>query len=202
MSPTTGLRERKKLAAMRRIQEVALDLFDERGFEDVTIEEIAEAAVVSPSSVYRYFGTKEQLVLWDEVDVRLFEAMETELASGPPVEGVRTALSGVLTQFFDREDELAKRKTRYALEEPALRAALLEATDALTKRVAAALARASSRAPDDLEPQVVATTLIGAMMAAARHWNATGYRTSIADEIERALTIVERGLSSAPRSGS
>ena len=194
MSTTLGLRERKKLASMRRIQEVALDLFDERGFDDVTIEQIAEVAEVSPSSVYRYFGTKEQVVLWDEVDRRLFDAIEIELASHPPIDAMRRAISGVMTQFFDAEDDLAKRKTRYALEEPALRAALLELSDEFTQRVAEAVARASGQTPDELEPQVVAATLIAAMMTAARHWNAHGYRTSIAEEFERALAIVERGL--------
>jgi AcrR family transcriptional regulator len=180
---------------MRRIQEVAVDLFDERGFDDVTIEQIAEAAEVSPSSVYRYFGTKEQLVLWDEADVRLFDAIEAELASRPPVEAMRHAVSGVMTHLFDHgNDDLAKRKTRYALEEPALRAALLEQTDELTQRVATALARAAGQPADDLEPQVIAATLIAAMLAAARHWKAHDYSTPIADELERALAIVERGL--------
>lgn len=191
---TLGLRERKKLAAMRRIQEVAVDLFDERGFEAVTIEQIADAAEVSPSSVYRYFGTKEQLVLWDELDVRLFDSVEAELASHPPVEAMRRALSGAMTQLFDRDDDLAKRKTRYALEEPALRPALLEQTDEFTQRVAEALARASGQAADELEPQVIAATLIGAMMTAARHWHTHGYRTPIVEELERALAVVERGL--------
>jgi AcrR family transcriptional regulator len=189
-----GLRERKKLAAMRRIQEVALDLFDMRGFDNVTIEEIADAAEVSPSSVYRYFGTKEQVVLWDEVDVNLFDAVEAELASHPPVDAMRLAISAVMPRYFDRDDDLARRKTRYALEEPALRAAVLEQTDELTQRVAKALARASGQPVDELEPQVIATTLIWAMMAAAHHWHAHGYRTSIFAELERALAIVERGL--------
>ena len=189
-----GLRDRKKLAAMRRIQQVALDLFDRRGFDDVTIEQIAETADVSPSSIYRYFGTKEHVVLWDEVDVRLFDAIEAELALHPPVEGMRRAISAVMTQYFDQTDDLARRKTRYALEEPALRAALLEQTDELTQRVAEALARASGQPADDLEPQVIATTLIWAMMAAARHWHTHGYRTPIGTEVERALAIVQRGL--------
>lgn len=193
MPPKAGLRERKKRFAMRRIQEVALDLFDERGFEDVTIEQIAEAAEVSPSSVYRYFGTKEHMVLWDEVDVDLFDAIESELATHPPVEAMRRALSTVVPQIFDGHD-LGKRKTRYAFDEPALRAALLEQTDALTRRVAEALARASGRAADELEPQVIASMLMTAMMTAARHWHARGYRDSIVDELERALAIVERGL--------
>lgn len=194
MATKPGLRERKKLAAMQRIQEVALELFDQRGFDNVTIEQIAEAADVSPSSVYRYFGTKEQVVLWDELDVRLFDAIEAELASQPPVEAMRRAISDIVSQLFDGDEELARRKTRYALEEPGLRAALLEQTDELTQRVAKAVARRSGQRADELEPQVIASTLIWAMMAAARHWHAHGYRTPIGDELKRALTIVERGI--------
>jgi AcrR family transcriptional regulator len=194
VTTTIGLRERKKLAAMRRIQLAALDLFDERGFDNVTIEQIAEAAEVSPSSVYRYFGTKEQVVLWDEVDVHLFDTVEAELQTYPPVEAMRRAIAEVMPQYFNPTNDLAKRKTRYALEEPALRAPLLEQTDELIQRVAEALARASGQPVHALEPQVIATSLISAMMAAARHWHTRGYETPIGDELERALAIVERGL--------
>jgi AcrR family transcriptional regulator len=194
MSSKPGLRERKKFAAMRRIQEVAMDLFDEREFADVTIEEIAETADVSPSSVYRYFGTKEQVVLWDDFDVRLLDSFEAEFASHRPVEAMRRSLSGAITELFNRDDDLVKRKTRYALEEPALRPALLEQTDVFTQRVAEAFARASGQAADELEPQVVAATLIAALMAAARHWYSHGYQNPVVDEFEQALAIVERGL--------
>ena len=70
---------------MRTIQEKALDLFDERGFDAVTIEEIAAAAEVSPSSVYRYFGTKEGLVVADEFDSWSQEAVEEILDVNDPV---------------------------------------------------------------------------------------------------------------------
>lgn len=80
------------------------------------------------------------------------------------------------------------------MEEPALSAALLEQTDELTQRVAEALARASGQRAEDLEPQVIATTLIWAMMAAARHWHTHGHRTPIGTEFERALAIAQRGL--------
>src|SRR2546421_7188052 len=81
----TGLRERWRINAMRTIQEQALDLFDARGFGDVTIEEIAAAAEVSPSSVYRYFGTKEGLVVADEFDSWSSEAVEDILDVNDPV---------------------------------------------------------------------------------------------------------------------
>jgi AcrR family transcriptional regulator len=79
---------------MRTIQERALDLFDERGFDRVTIEEIA-AAEVSPSSVYRYFGTKEGLIVADEFDSWSSEAVEQLLDVNDPVglEPLRTIWS-------------------------------------------------------------------------------------------------------------
>ena len=70
---------------MRTIQERALDLFDARGFDAVTIEEIAAAAEVSPSSVYRYFGTKEGLIVADEFDSWSQEAVEGILDVDDPV---------------------------------------------------------------------------------------------------------------------
>ncbi|MDX2970005.1 TetR/AcrR family transcriptional regulator [Kribbella solani] len=81
----TGLRERWRVKARRTIQERALDLFDERGFDAVTIEEIAAAAEVSPSSVYRYFGTKEGLIVADEFDTMSQQALEELLDVNDPV---------------------------------------------------------------------------------------------------------------------
>lgn len=192
---STGLRERKKLAAMKRLQEVALDLFDENGFTEVTIEQIAEAAEVSPSSVYRYFGSKEQLVLWDDFDIQFLETAATELDTSPPVEAMRVALAEAMTQFYEQEgEELAKRKTHYALEEPALRPALMEATDEIVRMIAQRLHGSADAQLDELEAEVVAAAMVWAMMAATRHWHRNGYKNSIREELERALDILERGL--------
>lgn len=194
MSAREGLRERKRSASIRRIQEAALDLFDQRGFENVTIEEIAEAADVSPSSVYRYFGTKEGLVLYDEFDFRLIDAVAEELASHPPVEAVRRALSSVMAAFFGRDEELARRKIGYALEEPHLHAAMTQQVDQFSQLVADALARAANRKSDELEVQVIASTLVWALTAAARKWHAEGYVRPLPALLEEALGVVERGL--------
>ena len=194
MSRETGLRERKRIAAMRRIQEVAFDLFDERGFDAVTIEQIAEAAEVSPSSVYRYFGTKEQLILHDELDFQLLDIVKAELTAHPPVEAVKRAVSSVMTQFFGRDEELARRKIRYWAEEPAIQTAAASLSEQMAQLVAAALADAAGRPPDDLDVQVIATTLIWAMNAAARHWYASGYVQPLEHELQRALTLIENGL--------
>jgi AcrR family transcriptional regulator len=194
MSSATGLRASKRIAAMRRIQVVALDLFDERGFEAVTIEQIAERAEVSPSSVYRYFGTKEQLVLHDEFDLQLLDVVQTELASNPPVEAVRRAISALMTQFFGRDEDLARRKIRYWAEEPAVQAAAAQQSDQFAQLVAGALAEAAGRQADDLDVQVIAATLVWSLIAAARHWYASGFANPLEDELQHALDLVENGL--------
>jgi AcrR family transcriptional regulator len=189
-----GLRARQRSAAIRRIQEAALDLFDERGFENVTIEEIAEAAEVSPSSVYRYLGTKEGIVLYDEFDFRLIDAVEAELASHPPVEAVRRALASVMAAFFGRDEELARRKIRYALENPHLHAAMTQQVDQFSQLVADALARAAGRDASELDIQVIASTLVWALTTAARIWHAEGYARPLQPLLDEALAVLEHGL--------
>ena len=194
MSEKPGLRERQRAAAIRRIQEAALDLFDERGFENVTIEEIAEAADVSPSSVYRYLGTKEGIVLYDEFDFRLIDAVEAELAAHPPVEAVRRAVASVMAAFFGRDEALARRKLRYALENPHLHAATTQQVDQFAQLVADALARAAGRDANELEIQVIATTLVWALTTAARIWHGEGYARPLQPLLDDALAVVEHGL--------
>ncbi len=202
MSEKPGLRERRRAGAIRRIQETALDLFDERGFENVTIEEIAEAADVSPSSVYRYLGTKEGIVLYDEFDFRLIDAVEAELAAHPPVEAVRRAVASVMAAFFGREEALARRKLRYALEDPHLQAATTQQVDQLAQLVAEVLARAVGRDATRLEVQVIATTLVWALMTAARAWHAEGYSRPLQPLLDEALAVVGRGLQLEPRTAN
>ncbi len=189
-----GLRERQRAAAIKRIQAAALDLFDERGFENVTIEEIAAAAEVSPSSVYRYLGTKEGIVLYDEFDFRLIDAVEAELASHPPVEAVRRALASVMAAFFGRDEELSRRKLGYAFDNPHLHAAMTQLIDQFTQLVADSLARAARRDANELEIQVIASTLVWALTTAARIWHTEGYTRPLQLVLDEALAVVERGL--------
>ena len=78
---------------MRAIQEVAVRRFALNGFEAVTIDEIAEEAAVSPSTVYRYFGVKEQLVVWDEHDAAIESALGQHFGELPPFDALATAFA-------------------------------------------------------------------------------------------------------------
>lgn len=188
------LRERKKLAAMRRLQDVALDLFDEHGYDAVTIEQIAAAAEVSPSSVYRYFGTKEQLVLWDEYDPQIMDYLDEALREHPPVAAIRRAMARALEQVFGREEARVRRRVRRIFSEPALLAKTMEQTDVMVSWFGAMLAVHTGRDQDDLDVQVVAHAVTWSMVAVLRQWHASGFAEPLADGLDRAFELLEAGL--------
>jgi AcrR family transcriptional regulator len=100
-----GLRERKKARTKTAIQQQALRLFREQGFQATTVEQIAEAAEVAPSTVFRYFATKEDLAVLDDYH-SLAEAIAAALAAQPsvhPVQALRDALREVFAALTDEE---------------------------------------------------------------------------------------------------
>ena len=92
-----GRRERKKLRTRALIQREALRLFLAKGFEATTIEEIAEAADIALSTFFNYFPTKEDVVLQDDLDPVLLEAINMEPAGLHPVAVLRKAIHTVFS---------------------------------------------------------------------------------------------------------
>src|ERR1700735_3172237 len=95
----SGLRERKKARTRATIRAEALRLFREQGYHATTVEQIAAAAEVSPSTFFRYFPTKEDLVLQDDMDTRMIEALERQPAGLSPVAAVRAAAREVFASY-------------------------------------------------------------------------------------------------------
>ena len=93
--PALGLRERKKAKTRATIREHALRLFREQGYQATTVEQIAEAAEVSPSTFFRYFPNKEAVVLQDDYDPMLVAAFEAQPAELSPVAALRGAMQAV-----------------------------------------------------------------------------------------------------------
>jgi AcrR family transcriptional regulator len=117
-------RARRRLEAMRRVQEVALGLFEERGYAGVTVEEIATRAEVGAATVYRNFGTKERLVLWDEYDPMLLSAISERLGALGPLEATREGLIASLDEVYGEDRERILRRARLIEETPPLEAAM------------------------------------------------------------------------------
>lgn len=189
-----GLRERKRLAAMLRIQSVALDLFEERGFDAVTVEEVAEASDVSPSSVYRYFGTKEQLVLWDEFDPDMLERLRTAVDDDVPLDGVRRIVMAGIRELAPEDERRMARRMRLAMATPALEQASVAQTYTMAELLGEVLAERLGRPVVDLEVQVFSHAFVGGILGTLHHWHGTGFEAPLAEVFERCFDIFAEGL--------
>ena len=188
----TGLRERWRINAMRTIQEQALDLFDARGFNAVTIEEIAAAAEVSPSSVYRYFGTKEGLVVADEFDSWSQEAVEGILDVNDPV----GSLLNVVRTYEAAPGESPQagrspwRRVRYFFQEPSVRMAVCAQLDRASQRIAPLMAAGGTMT--ETQARVAANALVFGYFGALEQWYLDGGIHPIARYVEEGLLPLRR----------
>ncbi|GAB2598382.1 TetR/AcrR family transcriptional regulator [Pseudactinotalea suaedae] len=179
-----GLREQWRRSAMRTIQERALDLFDERGFDAVTIEQVAAAAEVSPSSVYRYFGTKEGLLVADDFDALTDDQLAATFDPADPIGG----LLGSVLRYEDpgaSEEPTSRRRVRYFFSEPSVRAAVLATLDRAAKRLAPLLANERTLGPT--QAHVVTHALAFGYFAALERWFEDGSTRPIAEYVEEGM---------------
>lgn len=166
MATETGLRERKKQQTRQLLADTARRLFAERGFENVSVAEIARVAEVSEATVFNYFPTKEDLVYSG------LETFESELLAAvrerPAGETVIDAFGRFILEprgFFAAPDERAARELlgvgRMIAASPALLAREEQIFARYTRALAALIADEVPAAEGDLRPYVVASALIG-----------------------------------------
>jgi AcrR family transcriptional regulator len=159
-----GLRERKKQRTREAIVDAALRLFDERGFEQTTIADIAEAADIAPRTFFGYFPSKEDVVFADfpaEVDAlaeRLRERDEGETA----IEALRGFIAGVIEQA-DLQDERELCRKRVVRQSEALDAHRRALMGRMEDMLAEAVARDFGDRPGDLRPQMIASAAVAAL---------------------------------------
>jgi AcrR family transcriptional regulator len=164
--PTPGLRERKKAKTRATIQRHAMRLIHEQGYDATTVEQIAEAAEISPSTFFRYFPTKEDVVLYDDLDPPLIAAYEAQPADAGPIGAMRGALRAVLGTLPRDEIERQWERARTVILIPDLRMRMLDQLAAGIHMVAALIAPRMGKSLDDFEVRALAGAIIGAMMAA------------------------------------
>ncbi|SEC72040.1 transcriptional regulator, TetR family [Streptomyces sp. 2131.1] len=189
-----GLRERKKLKTRTAIREATHRLLEARGYEATTIEQIAEAAEVSPSTVFRYFASKEDIVLTDEHDPVMEALLRGRPAGEPPLESVRVVMREALTTFLATDDGDLRRRTRLMVEVPAVRARMTETMSDTARDLARVLADRTGRAPDDLRVRVFVAAVLGALREATLHWAEHGQEGDLLTRVNEALDALEGGL--------
>ncbi|MEU5597354.1 TetR family transcriptional regulator [Streptomyces sp. NPDC020298] len=189
-----GLRERKKQQTRQRIRREAYRLFAGNGYEATTVDQIAEAAEVSPSTFFRYFPTKEDVVLQDEYDPALAAALRARPADEPIVDAVLASLKGPVGQMIqqDRDDLLLR--TRISFTDPAIRARTVAEQERSERAIAEVIAERAGRDAADLEVRCAAAAIIAVFTTLVRHWVEGDGREDLAALYERHLPLLSRGL--------
>ncbi|MFE3757753.1 TetR family transcriptional regulator [Nocardia tengchongensis] len=196
-----GLNERRKLQAMHEIQHVALKLFEDNEYREVSVEQVAAAAGVSASTVYRYFGTKEMLVVWDDIDPRVIgmlaaggEAVDADQLIAQVITGARHLAAAVA----QTGDELTiKRRMRLMRGESDIRAGQLRQVQFVEEQVRKALTARLGLHDTDLLPRILAAQSIWPFMAAIDHWVATDFAEPLGGVLDETINIVQRSLHAA-----
>jgi AcrR family transcriptional regulator len=190
-----GLRERKKIKTRTAIRDATYALIEEQGYDATTIEQIAERAEVSPSTVFRYFPTKEDIVLTDEYDAMLLAELRSRPADEPWPDSLRYVTRRAIGLDAAEEPEVTRLRCHLMVQVPAVRARMMESMSATGKLIAEAVAARTGRPQDGLEVRVYAMSLVGALAEIALYWAENDFRDDLTELLDRALDVIEHGLS-------
>ncbi|MEG3630550.1 TetR/AcrR family transcriptional regulator [Streptomyces poriticola] len=186
-----GLRERKKIKTRLAIREATYALVREQGYDATTVEQIAERAEVSPSTVFRYFPTKEDIVLTDEYDPVMEDLLRERPDDEPVLDSLRWAIRKAMTlaladsTAFGQEEMMLR--VRLMAEVPAVRSRLLESMSVTGRLLCRALAERTGRDEHDLEVRVYAMGLMGALLEATLYWAEHDFRDDLPELVDRTL---------------
>jgi AcrR family transcriptional regulator len=191
--PAVGLRERKKAKTRAAIQEHALRLFREQGYDATTVEQIAAAAEISPSTFFRYFPTKEDVVLYDVLDPPVLAAFRAQPAELGPIQALRGAMRAVFAELPAEELEVQRERDRLIRSVPELRAGMLDEFARNLDLLAELVAERVGRRADELAVRTLAGAVIGVGIAA---WYTAGDH-ALTDQLalmDAGLAQLEAGL--------
>ena len=195
MAEAVGLRERNKRERRRRLEDLAIELFERDGFEKTTIEQIAGAAEIAPRTFFSYFATKDDLVLADYTDRldRILHELDQRPSDEPAWEALRASFAAVADDYAAEADRLRRRFTIMAAN-PSVFARSLQLQAGWEQALTERLATRAGTGADDLRPRLLAATALAVMRASLQHWLTNGQATPLPDLVQRAFDQLGRGL--------
>jgi AcrR family transcriptional regulator len=185
-----GVRERTQAAIRRELAEAALRLFTERGFAETTAREIAKEVGVSERTFFRYFASKEDVVLGvlDDLGIELAARLAARPAGEPPFVALRRSFD-LMTETLTRDPEWSLAMLHLTHQVPALRARQVEKQDLWVTRLAGEVAdRMGVDASLDLRPRLYAATALSALDCVATYWDAAAGAQPFGELLDRAFT--------------
>jgi AcrR family transcriptional regulator len=178
------------MAIRNELTAAAVRLFTEHGFAETTARDIAQAVGVSERTFFRYFASKEDVIVGalDELGVQLANRLAARPANEAPFSALRRSFD-VMTEILAKEPEWSLAMMELTREVPSLRARQVEKQDKWATQLADILAdRMDTDASVDLRPSLYAATALSALDVAVSHWDATGRDQSLGEILDRAFT--------------
>lgn len=191
-----GLRERHRRRTLARLEEAALRLFAERGYDAVTVDDIATEADVSRRTFFRYFASKEEVLFTDHPRrlAELRQALSERPPDEPPLTALRRAFMSLACRYEDERERLLRRATIMS-ETPSLQARSLAHQRAGEQAVTELMAEwLGVDATADLRPAVVAATTLATLRVAVTAWLAGGGQADLSRLVNEALDLLDGGL--------
>jgi AcrR family transcriptional regulator len=166
-----GLRERKRRKTRETIIKVALELFVERGYEETTIAEIADAAEISPRTIFAYFPSKEDILFYDmpEALERLAQVLRDRPEGATALDALRDFIAGTLSPASEEEHNVALRRRTVIAANEMLRRNQRARLAPFEQLMAEAIAKDLRAGPDDIRPRMIAAALVTALSAIREH---------------------------------
>ncbi len=192
-----GLRERKKVRTRASIREHALRLFREQGYHATTVEQIAAAAEVSPSTFFRYFPTKEDVVLQDDMETLMLEAFERQPPEAGLVAAVRAATREIQGAMDQAHWEQLRQTAELAMTTPEVRARALDDFSRTIAMMAEAMAKRTGRRTGDLAVRAVSGAIFGVILAVTAPWedySGSHINPGLFERMDAGLAYLENGL--------
>lgn len=195
MSESVGRRERNKLERRRRLEDVALQLFERDGFDKTTIEQIADGAGLAPRTFFSYFATKDDLVLADysqRLD-RILNALEHRPADEQPWRALEASFAAVAADYEAEADRIRQRFSIMATA-PSVFARSLQLQAGWEHALAERLRTRLHARSDDPTPLLLAATALAVMRASLQHWLAAPRPPALPHLVRQGFERLSDGL--------
>jgi AcrR family transcriptional regulator len=191
---TVGLRERKKLEVRERLADAAFRLFSDRGFDSVTVAEVAAAAETSVQTVFNYFPTKEDLLLnGRRIHEGMFLAAIAERPKGMPViEAARRRVLAAAEEFSRFDPQRAAQFRTIVLNTPSILMRIRTLSAATEAEIARIIAEDTGAAPGDPQPRIVASILM--TLSHLSYFPSEDGIGAVTERIEAAFALLAGGL--------
>lgn len=185
-----SLREVNRLNAKRTVQRAALTMFRERGFDQVTVEEIAATAGMAASTIYRHFSTKEEIVLWDEHDLAIDAALEERLGQRPPLQAMREVFVETLGSRYDDDLDFQLGRIQYIYATEQLHVAAVEADFRNRSELTDGLRHFLTKRNRDAAPIIAGAALLAVDIAIER-WQSADAKRPLSNYLGDAFDALE-----------